>query len=104
MIEDIVRQTGMSININSTTGGTHAPGSFHNFGQACDINEINNTPVSAQNPYVDPLQKAFSGHPNIAENFGPSARNERTLPNGQVVPMPGMAQGHPTHIHVSGQK
>jgi hypothetical protein len=103
MIENVVRETGLSININSTTGGAHAPGSRHPGGMAVDINRINGCPVSQNNNNVQRLQDAFNQQSNILENYGP-ALNTRTEQGGTREDRPGQAAGHQTHIHVSGQR
>ena len=48
MIEHVVRTTNLSININSTTGGTHSKTSFHYYGMAVDINSINGKKLTTQ--------------------------------------------------------
>lgn len=103
MIENAVAESGLSINLNSTTGGNHSPTSRHYTGQAVDINMVGGQPVSVTNPNVRVLQQSLQGQDNIRENFGPFI-NTKTLPSGQVKPMPGVANQHKTHIHVSGQE
>jgi hypothetical protein len=102
MIEDVAREVGLSININSTTGGKHDPKSRHYSGRAVDINMVNGIPVSPSNPYVRTLQEAFERHPNIRENFGPGRCVKKV--DGRVLPMPKATLKHRTHIHVSGQE
>lgn len=103
MIENAVAETGLSININSTTGGNHSTTSRHYTGQAVDMNTVGGQPISVNNQNVKVLQQSLQGQDNIRENFGPFI-NTKTLPSGQVKPMPGVANKHRTHIHVSGQE
>ena len=102
MIEAVVRQVGMTININSTTGGNHAPSSNHYRGKAVDIDRVDGLPVSADSDAVERLQEAFRAHPNIREHFGPFIC-EKTH-HGITTPRPDMAARHTTHLHVSGQE
>jgi RHS repeat-associated protein len=103
MIEQVVRGTGLNININSTTGGTHEPGTRHPLGLAVDINKVGGQPVSVCNPFAAILQQAFNRHPNIRENFGPALQT-KTLQDGSRIDVPKVARQHLTHIHVSGQR
>jgi len=103
MIEQVVTDTGLNININSTTGGDHDPGSAHPSGLAVDINKVSGQAVSVCNPSVALLQQAFNRHPNIRENFGPAFQT-KTLEDGSRIDKPTMARRHQTHIHVSGQR
>jgi len=102
MVEDVVGQLGLTININSTTGGNHAEGSNHYRAKAVDINRVNGQPVGPNNKAARRLQEAFRRHPNIREHFGPFI-TEKTN-DGITLPLPNMKGGHSTHIHVSGQK
>lgn len=103
MVEQVVRETGLSININSTTGGQHDPKSFHPYGLAVDLNRVGGQPVGVCNPFVALLQQVFNRHPNINENFGPALQT-RTLGDGSRVDKPKLARSHRTHIHVSGRR
>jgi RHS repeat-associated protein len=107
MVESAVISSGaQSVNINSTTGGTHAPTSRHPQGRAVDINRIDgqrvDNPVSSEP--ARKLQESFARQDNIRENFGP-ARNEKTQsPGATPVNVPSVAEAHRNHIHVSGQR
>jgi len=108
MIENVVRETGLSININSTTGGkgVHEPLSRHFRGMSVDIDKICGVPVSQFNEYGQALQDAFNRQNNIRENFGPSL-NTKTLRDGTQLNWgnkPKIVENHRTHIHVSGQR
>jgi RHS repeat-associated protein len=103
MVEDVVVETGLSININSTTGGKHSPSSRHPLGMAVDINRIGGKPVSQVLDDTTRLQEAFNEHSHIRENFGP-ALNTKTLGDGTRVEKPGVKSAHKNHIHVSGQR
>jgi len=102
MIEDVVVQTGLDININSTTGGDHSPNSRHPRGMACDINKVGGNRVSPGNSDAQRLQEALHGHPNIRENFGPSINTKTTSETTELHPE--QSAGHQTHIHASGQQ
>ncbi len=102
MVEEIAREIGVDININSTTGGGHAKNSNHYRKKAVDINRVNGQPVGPNNEAANRLQKAFRNHPNIREHFGPYI-NEKT-DGGVTSPRPEMRTRHLTHIHVSGQE
>jgi RHS repeat-associated protein len=103
MIEQVVADTGLSININSTTGGKHETSSAHPRGLAVDINKVSGQPLSVCNPTADLLQRAFNRHSNIRENFGPAFQT-KTLEDGSRIDKPTMARSHRSHIHVSGQR
>ena len=106
MIENAVRETGLSININSTTGGEHEPGSRHPLAMAVDINKICGLPANEYNWYAQALQDAFNRQNNIRENFGPTL-NTKTFENGKRAvwsTRPGIFAKHQTHIHVSGRR
>ena len=104
IIENAVRATNVSINVNSTSGGKHAPRSFHKFGFAVDINQINNKriddPSSAND--VRRFQQFVSQHPDVAECFGPfiNIRKRGT----QVSQMPQLRAKHLNHLHISSQR
>ena len=102
MIEKAVRDTGLSININSTTDGEHDVYSRHYSGTAVDINQINGQPVSECPDTAKQLQDAFNEQNNIRENFGPSQQT-KTEADGTQKDRPDEAGQHSTHIHVSGQ-
>lgn len=102
MVEDVAREVGVDININSTTGGGHAKRSFHYVGQAVDINRVNGQPVGPDNKAARQLQEAFRNHANVDELFGPHV-NQRTS-KGLTQPRPNMRDHHLHHIHVSGQR
>ena len=104
MVEDVVRDTGLKININSTNRGS-ACSSNHCRQNAVDINRINgarvDSPAALSN--VGMLQDAFQAHPNIRENFGP-AYNVKTS-NYRVENLyykTGIVNLHKNHIHASG--
>jgi len=103
MIEQVVRETGLSININSTTGGDHVRGSYHPRGRAVDINKINGVRVKDCPAGARRLQEAFNEQANIFENYGPALQT-RTLEDGTRVDKPRQARKHRTHIHVSGYR
>lgn len=105
LLEDVVRETGISINVNSTSTGHDAPKfetSRHNIYSGVDINHLNGIRVDdpRAQELVRRLQDAFAGHATINENFGPS-RNERRDENGSNVQTPSVAHDHRNHIHVS---
>ena len=67
MVESAVVKSGVkSVNINSTTGGNHAPASRHGQGKAVDINKVNGTSVKSQGASapVKALQGAFRSESN----------------------------------------
>lgn len=78
--------------ITSTTGGTHAPGSYHYFGRAIDFgsSSVSNSPEKR-------AQAAISrkiGNRKIAELFGPK---NYWVKNG--VRHSGTFPGHHDHLH-----
>lgn len=106
MIEETVVVSGVkSININSTTEGVYAAGSYHYLGQAVDINKIDG--YSVGDPHIRKkvrnLQEAFQKNANIYENFGP-ALQLRTELDGTVVDKPKMTEDYKGHIHISGKR
>ncbi len=107
MIVDVLDSSSLSsININSTTGGKHSKDSRHYTRQACDINQINGSPVNENNPAVTEFQNWLEVQKNIRENYGPSFNN-KTLGNGFVKDQSSVRKivnGHKNHIHASGQR
>ena len=104
MVEDVVRDTGLDININSTVRGP-CTNSAHCFANAVDINRINgmrvDNPANLSN--VTKLQNAFQNHANIRENYGP-AFNLKTVGPGQVQNRASssfIVNLHKDHIHAS---
>lgn len=105
LLEDVVRETGISINVNSTTTGHNSPKnatSRHNIYSGVDINRVNGMRVDdpRAQELVRRLQDAVARQAAINENFGPS-RNERRFDNGSNVQTPNVARDHRDHIHVS---
>lgn len=104
MIEDAVFMTTLSININSTSGGNHAPRSFHQFGMAVDINMINNKRIDDPSNANDVrrFQQKISQHPDVAECFGPfiNIRKKGT----SITQKPLMKTKHLNHLHISSQR
>lgn len=104
MIEHVVRTTNLSININSTTGGTHSKTSFHYYGMAVDINLINvkkiDDPTNSNN--VKRVQQLLSQQADIGECFGPfiNIRKKGT----QITQKPQMKAKHLNHLHISSQR
>jgi len=104
MIEYTVFVTNLSITINSTSGGSHAPRSFHQFGMAVGINRINDKriddPDNAGN--VRLFQEKISLHPDVAECFGPfvNIRKKGT----KVTHKSEMKEKHLNHLHISSQR
>ncbi len=103
LVEDVVRDTGFDINVNSTV--RPCSGSAHCWGNAVDINRINGMRVDdpANLPNVVKLQMAIQVHPFVRENYGP-AMNLKSVPfftldrstNATIVDL------HRNHVHVSG--
>lgn len=106
MVESVVVKSGVkSVNVNSTTGGNHAPASRHGQGKAVDINKVNGTSVKTQGASapVKALQGAFRSESNSRENFGPAFQEKVSTPGGAAVPRPDVAADHQDHLHESGQ-
>jgi RHS repeat-associated protein len=107
MIEAAVAASGVtSVNINSTTGGSHSTSSRHYQGRAADINRVDGKPVSDSSnaSAVAAVQSAFAGQENIRENFGPSGSQKTSATGTDPVPRPEQDRTHRDHIHVSGQR
>jgi hypothetical protein len=107
MVESAVINSGVqSVNINSTTGGKHAPTSNHPRGRAVDINRVNGQRVDnpANRTAVNAVQNAFRNEPNIRENFGPVFTEKTLTPGAAPVPWPRVREDHQNHIHESGQQ
>jgi len=104
MIEHVVRTTNLSVNINSTTGGTHSKTSFHYYGMAIDINLINgkkiDDPTNSAN--VKRVQQLLSLQADIGECFGPfiNIRKKGT----KITQKPQMKAKHLNHLHISSQR
>lgn len=108
MVENVVLNSGVSsVNVNSTTGGTHGPNSRHGSGRGVDINRVDGQRVD--NPAaaggVAAVQQAARADPNIRENFGPSALEKTGTPGGAptTIVNPALERQHRNHIHLSGQ-
>ena len=107
MVETSLKDSGVSsANINSTTGGDHAPTSLHGSGRAVDINRVNGERVSPSNAGAAAVQNAAANTGNIRENFGPAAMQKTTVPGGTPQPVmnPKLTEDHRNHLHISGQK
>ncbi|MBL1261267.1 MAG: hypothetical protein COB33_012120 [Thiotrichaceae bacterium] len=104
MVENIVRITGLSININSTTGGTHSKKSLHYYGMAIDINLINGKRIDdpSNESNVRRVQRLFSQEQDIGECFGPFINIRK---NGSTITQkPQMKSKHLNHLHISSQR
>ena len=107
MVESAISNSGVeSVNINSTTGGHHAPTSNHPKGRAVDINKIDGAKVSdlGKAGLVKVLQDSFSNEPNIRENFGPAYQQKTSSPGSAPKPWPGVSEDHQNHIHEASQQ
>lgn len=104
MIEHVVLTTGLSININSTTGGNHSPRSFHQFGMAVDINKINSLRIDdpKNTSSVRRFQQIISQHPDVSECFGPFINIRKK--SGQIIQKPEMKIKHINYLHISSQR
>lgn len=104
MIENAVFMTSLSININSTSGGNHAPRSFHQFGMAVDINMINDKRIDDPSNANDVrrFQQKISLHPDVAECFGPFINIRKKGTN--ITKKPLMKAKHLNHFHISSQR
>lgn len=104
MVENIVRTTGLSMNINSTTGGAHSKTSFHYYGMAIDINLINSKRIddSSNASNVRRVQQLLSQEQDIGECFGPfiNIRKKGTT----ITQKPQMKAKHLNHLHISSQR
>jgi RHS repeat-associated protein len=108
MVEKAVIKSGVqSVNIDSTTGGTHAPASNHAKGRAVDIDVVNGTSVRSQgaSPAVKSIQGAFAESPDIRENFGPARMEKTSTPGTAAQPFGNskLTEDHEGHIHESSQ-
>lgn len=107
MVEAAISKTPQvfHVNVNSTTGGTHAETSRHGEGKAVDINKVNTRAVgdikNAENVKV--LQQSFETGPSIRENFGPAISEKTSTPGTAPVQRQDMQAEHENHIHVSSQ-
>ncbi|MDH4275927.1 MAG: hypothetical protein OEW08_12900, partial [Gammaproteobacteria bacterium] len=102
-IEGAVRETNLSINVNSTTGG-HTSGQ-HPAKEAVDVNRVGGSKVSDPRNLanVSKFQKALGNQPNIFRNYGPAGQTETQVRGGMksVIPVSGQAAAHANHIHSS---
>ena len=104
VVEGAVHQTGLNVNINSTTGG-HPEENQHTKGEAFDINRINEQKVvdPATRDDVNTLQQALRDQPGIFRNYGPTQQTKTHIRNGvrSDFPIPSQAKEHKNHIHGS---
>ncbi len=82
MIEGVVRETGLSININSSTGGRHSQNSLHGKKRAVDINRVsdslenindwsNSVTEAGTSGDIQSLSNEFGNHNFNQENYNP---------------------------------
>ncbi len=104
LIEDVVNKTNLSINVNSTTGGSHSKKSFHYHGMAIDINLINDKKIDDPGNLsnVRTFQQIVSQHPDVAECFDPLINIRKR--GAQVAQMPHVKIKHLNHLHISSQR
>lgn len=107
MVEDVIRDTGLSVNVNSTVRNEDPKTSRHGQSKAVDIDKVEGDRVreagTSKNVMgnVQKLQKAFDEHGNIRENFGPAFKH-KTFENGKRNDN-WPAGGHQEHVHTSAQ-
>jgi len=89
--------TSMGLSITSTTGGTHAPGSYHYMGRAFDASN-GSSPTSEMNAYA--LAAASQWGSKITELFYDPLG--WYIKHGAKVP--GAIGGHTDHVHTAFQK
>ena len=104
LIEYGVAIAGVSININSTTGGLHSSRRFHHIGPAFDINRLNNKHIDDPANLTDVLnfQQAIARHPLVAECFGPYINIRKY--GTKKIQKSGMRLKHLNHLHISSQE
>ena len=104
MVEGAIRNTGQTININSTTGGVHSsPNSNHYRHKAVDIDHIGGVGVgvASNRGEVRKLQQAFDKDPNNRENFGPAFKHKTEESGTRHNNWP--AAEHGGHLHEASQ-
>lgn len=115
MVAGAIADSGLrAVNVNSTTGGVHGPGSRHYSGQAVDINRVEGQPVGSgpkhhTRPNPDPdvvadvaaLQNALRRQLNIGENFGPAFQEKRWRRGAAPHPAPSTKDDHGNHVHAA---
>jgi len=105
-VEEVVTETGLDLNINSTTGGTHSSSkSRHYQGKAIDINKINGLPVNHPDnkENVKKLQEAMNKHKGMRECYGPHLQEQNRPEGAGRKKKPKMAGSHKGHIHFAVQ-
>ncbi len=106
MVEGAISKAGVqSVNINSTTGGTHGARSAHYSGRAVDINRVNGQRVNPTNAAAAGIQQAARQGGSVRENFGPTIMEKTTTPGGSpgAVTNQSLIDAHQNHVHLSGQ-
>ncbi|HTD05079.1 RHS repeat-associated core domain-containing protein [Undibacterium sp.] len=106
LIETIISGANVdSVNMNSTTGGTHAPDSNHGKGRAVDIDTVDGKSVSSTNEGAGRIQEAARGLAGTRENFGPTIMEKNTSkgPKPAAYGDDKLKKEHKIHIHISGQ-
>ena len=99
LLEVIVAAHRHGLIVTSTTGGTHAPGSFHYQGRAVDFGVAGNPySADAQRRFVA-FQHQLARHPaGLAELIGPDVA--RNVKYGRFVRYPAATeQAHKNHVH-----
>lgn len=105
-VEEVAAETGLDLNINSTTGGTHSSSkSRHYQGKAIDINKINGLPVNHPDnkENVKKLQEAMNKHKGMRECYGPHLQEQNRPEGAGRKKKPKMAGSHKGHIHFAVQ-
>jgi len=99
LLEVIVAAHRFGLVVTSTTGGTHAPGSFHYQGRAVDFGVAGNPySADAQRRFVA-FQHQLARHPaGLAELIGPDVA--RNVKYGRFTRYPAATeQAHKNHVH-----
>jgi hypothetical protein len=104
-IEEVVKKTALSVNVNSTTEGKHSKESRHYRGMGIDINMINGMRVDApkNSENMKKLQEAMEKHPAMRECFGPSINVHNKPEQGGKKARKDQENGHKNHIYFTTQ-
>lgn len=107
MVEAAVTQAGVdSININSTTGGSHSQKSNHYKNRAVDINRVDGKKVDKLNAGALRIQEAARDGAMAKENFGPNIVERTSTPGGNPVHFSNkdVSRNHANHLHLAGHQ
>jgi hypothetical protein len=104
----VVRGVNAGLKVTSTTGGTHAPGSYHYQGRAVDFGHVRPGTAEARRELVKFQKSELS---RFRRRLSPVRHKEILGPDNQAIVLrgyetdlsegTGLEQAHDNHVHVA---